>query len=58
MKLIIERDNDEYDSDAVDSGEKMPMSSQMPHAQGDLLLGDPKVTSLSFDLCFLINSSL
>ena len=58
VKRISERDNDEYDSDAIESGEKMPMRDQMSHAQGELSLGDPKVTSLSFDLCFLINSSL
>ena len=37
---------------------KMPMRGQVPHVQGELWLGDPKLTSLSFDLCFLINSSL
>ena len=29
----------------------------MLHAQGELSLGDLKLTSLSFDLCYLINCS-
>ena len=69
-----ERENDEYDSDAIDSGgddssdvilalicdsdEEDAVRSQMLHAQGELSLGDPKLTSLSFDLCYLINCSL
>ena len=35
---------------------KMLMRGQMPHAQGKPQIGDPKMTSLSFDLCFLKKS--
>ena len=73
-------DNDEYDSDAIDSEwgggvgrrlnqvilflysstqmRKMPTIGQMPHAQDEPWQGYRKLTSLSFNLCFLINSSM
>ena len=37
---------------------KMPVRGQMLHAKGELSLGDPKLTSFSFDLCYLIKCSL
>ena len=39
----------------INSDEEDANEGQMLHFQGDLLLGDPKVISLCFDLCFLKN---
>ena len=51
----------EYSSDLIlafiNSDEEDAMRGEMPHAQGEPQLRDAKMTSLSFDFCFLTKNA-